>query len=160
MPTDGGEILYFAYGSNLDLKRIKQRMGKIPPFQRARLPGYRLAFNKRASGGGVYANIVREAREEVWGVIYQCTHQEIEVLDRYEGVAGGHYRQVCVDVELENSEVVGAITYVAGDAFVCPEGRPSQEYLRHIVDGARKHGLPEQYVKSIEALTRGHDSTG
>lgn len=160
MPTDSGEMLYFAYGSNIDPERIRKRIGRIPPSQRARLPSYRLAFNKRALNGGVHANIMQEAKQEVWGVVYQCTHEEIDVLDQFEGVAGGHYRRERVSVKLEDGEVVDAITYVAGDAFIYAEGRPSQEYLRHIIQGARQHGLSEEYVKSIEDLASKDNSAG
>ncbi len=161
MPIDNSEILYFAYGSNLDPERMKQRIGRIPTSQRARLPNYRLAFNKRASGdAGVYANIVQETDREDWGVIYRCTHEEMDVLDKCEGVASGHYRRHYVSVELEDGEIVNAITYVAGDAYICKEGSPSQEYLRHIVTGAQQHGLLEEYIKSIEDLASMDNSDG
>jgi hypothetical protein len=32
------------------------------------------------------------------------------------------------------------------------EGRPSERYLGLIVNGAREHGLPEEYIRKVEAL--------
>ena len=52
-------VWYFAYGSNLDRDQKEARTGAIREARVARLRGYRLAFNKRASKAGrLYANIV------------------------------------------------------------------------------------------------------
>lgn len=59
------DILYCAYGSNLDTARMQKRTGPFREATVATLSGYRLAFNKEAQDGGVYANIVPEPGAEV-----------------------------------------------------------------------------------------------
>lgn len=149
----------FAYGSNLLLDQKTSRTGTIRAARRARLSGYRLAFNKRMrSGGGVYANIVPteagEAPAEVWGVAYLCDEAAIAGLDDYEGVSTGHYRHEHVAVVTDQGDVLQSLTYVAGEQYIGEEGRPQAGYLAKILKGARQHGLPEDYIAVIEALGR------
>jgi hypothetical protein len=54
-------------------------------------------------------------------------------MDDYEGVSNGHYERRLVKVEIAEGGVIQAITYVAGAKFICPEGRPTESYLRHII---------------------------
>jgi gamma-glutamylcyclotransferase (GGCT)/AIG2-like uncharacterized protein YtfP len=147
-----GDQWYFAYGSNLAVDQKEKRTGSIREALPCRLTGYRLAFNKRGSGGQIYANIVPAAAAEVWGVAYLCNPQAIREMDEYEGVAGGHYEHLPVTVVLKSGEEVDAITYVAGDDFVCEAGNPSHDYLSKILRGARHHALPEAYIAQIEAV--------
>jgi gamma-glutamylcyclotransferase (GGCT)/AIG2-like uncharacterized protein YtfP len=104
---------YFAYGSNLSVDRKQLRTGRIRKAIRCQLPDYRLAFNKRGSHGDIYANIVHEPGQSVWGVIYLCNAAAMRELDRYEGVAGGHYERLTVEVVTDQGEWVEAVTYVA-----------------------------------------------
>lgn len=150
MPDD--DLFYFAYGSNLDTLRKEERTGRIREARMARLKDYRLAFNKRASGGGVFANVVRQPGSEVWGVAYRCRPEALDQMDRYEGVPGRHYVRSQVEVEATGKDVIQAITYIAGAEFICPEGRPHTAYLRRIILGAKAHGLPSEYVAHVERI--------
>jgi cation transport regulator ChaC len=143
---------YFAYGSNLSKGRKQERTGLIRRAVRARLRNYRLAFNKEASGGGVYANVVPEEGSEVWGVIYLCNPTAMTQLDRYEGVMGGHYVKVSVTVELEDGSLCDAETYIAGEDYIVSEGTPDDWYLDFILTGAIQHELPEDYIADIKRL--------
>lgn len=145
---------YFAYGSNLFIDQKEKRTGRIRQADRCRLPGFRFEFNKRGDGGQVYANIVPDDSSEVWGVAYLCNPKAIEKMDRFEGVASGNYERIPVTVESRLGEKVEAITYVAGEDFVCKSGKPSPEYLHKIVFGARHHSLPEEYVAQIEKMAK------
>ena len=143
---------YFAYGSNLSKGRKQERTGLIRRSLRARLRDYRLAFNKEASGGGVYANIVPEEGSEVWGVIYLCDPTAMTQLDRNEGVMGGHYERVTVEVELEDGSSCEAETYIAGKNYVVSEDTPADWYLDFILTGASQHELPADYIYNIKRL--------
>ncbi|MBN2205666.1 MAG: gamma-glutamylcyclotransferase [Thermoleophilia bacterium] len=147
---------YFAYGSNLSVDQKMFRTGAIRRAVRCRLPGYRFAFNKRmAAGEGMYANVVRDDAATVWGVAYLCDDDAVAELDRFEGVSWGHYRREQVEVVTDDGEVLEALTYVAGQRYVGDEGWPLPHYLRMILDGARDHGLPEEYIEHIEELGGG-----
>jgi len=150
-----GDVWYFAYGSNLSVARKVVRTGAISQAIPSRLHGYRLAFNKEAPGGRAYANVIPDPSGEVWGVVYLCNHPAMMELDRYEGVATGHYERLPVEVATRSGERMQAVAYVAGAAFVVDGAKPADEYLRLILDGARHHGLPEDYIRSIEAEARG-----
>jgi len=147
-----GDQWYFAYGSNLFIDQKEERTGRIRQAMRCRLQGFRFAFNKRGNGGQIYANIVPDDAAEVWGVNYLCDPLAIQEMDGWEGVSSGHYERIPVTVEKESGEKVEAITYVAGEDFVCDPGNPSVEYLGKIISGARHHSLPEEYVGEIESL--------
>jgi cation transport regulator ChaC len=147
-----GDRWYFAYGSNLCTARMAKRTGEIRRALPARLPDYRLAFNKRASEGGVFANIVPAKGQCVWGVIYLCGPEAIANLDRHEGVSGGHYEHRDVEVATEDGRRIRALAYLAGADFVVEGGCPSAEYLERILAGARERGLPQQYIERIERI--------
>lgn len=148
------DVFYFAYGSNLNLSRMEKRTGTCPEGRVARLPGYRLAFNKRAAAGDgkVYANVIPQQGSEVWGMAYRCQPEMLNQLDRYEGVAGGHYRRETVQVVAEDGTLIQAVTYVAGSQYLGPEGSPPDWYLEHILQGARYHQIPEEYIQTILQL--------
>ncbi len=143
-------MLYFAYGSNMDLSRINGRLGRIPPYQPGKLPGYALRFNKIASEHSKegYANIVECATEAVWGLLYDVSEEELAALDRYEGVSGGHYERKEVKVETDSGPAA-AITYIACPAKVREGLKPTRKYLNYLL--AAQHLLPKQYVEKLRA---------
>ena len=152
----GGDVWYFAYGSNLWIDQKRDRTGAIRQGSErpriARLPDYRLAFNKRGASGEVYANLVPCPRETVVGVIYRCDAAAMAEMDRREG---GYDRQ-WVRVATADGTTVEAITYIARDGNTTAERPPSSEYLTKIITGARQHGLPQEYIQQIELwATRG-----
>jgi cation transport regulator ChaC len=143
---------YFAYGSNLARDRKEGRTGHIREERRARLDGYRIAFNKRGTDGTGKANIVADQTGTVWGVVYRCSPKALEEMDRYEGVPGGHYVRKMVRVRVDSGDELEAVTYVAGEAFIDDSLTPSPEYLQTILRGAREHALPYDYIHGLEAL--------
>jgi cation transport regulator ChaC len=149
------DVWYFAYGSNLSRARMEERTGRIRQAVRCFLPDFRLAFNKRASKPGeIYANIIPSEGDRVWGVTYLCGQGAMEKLDKCEGVSGGHYYRKSVEVIVDDGSIFSAIAYIAGEDFVIAESRPSDEYLNHILNGARKHELPEAYIEQIKSIAR------
>jgi hypothetical protein len=115
-----------------------------------RLDGWRLAFNKRArtpvgSGAG---NIVPAGGASVFGTLNRLSAAGFTVLDRYEGVASGHYeRRTLATVRLDTGESVEAITYVA--LLTAEDLKPTRAYLAHLLAG--KDLLPADYFKRLAA---------
>jgi cation transport regulator ChaC len=89
---------------------------------------------------------------EVWGVAYLCNPTAMEELDRFEGVAGGHYHRENVEVVTDAGEKLSAVAYVAGPRPLSEVGRPTKEYLELILKGAAYHRLPADYIRKIEQL--------
>ena len=145
--------LYFAYGSNLDTTQMQARIGRVPRGTIARLPGYRLAFNTSdVEQTEIYANLMPEDGNSVWGVIYECDEAELKKLDQYEDVDSGHYRRGPVVVVTPSEKRLEAMAYFACPGRLCAEGQPSARYRLSIVSGARQHGLLAEYVRRIETL--------
>ena len=89
-----------------------------------------------------------------WGVVYLCDAQAMAILDDYEAVVRGDYWRHSVEVETTDGELLKADTYFAGEDSLIEEGRPRAWYLDLIISGARKHGLPAEYIRHIEELAR------
>jgi len=140
---------YFAYGSNLDMDQKENRTGVIREARRARLDGYRIAFNKRGGDGTGKANIILDAARVVWGVVYLCNLAALTAMDKYEGVCGGHYYRKNVCVQCDSGELLEVVTYVAGETFIQSSLVPASDYLERIIRGARMHDLPQNYLHEI-----------
>ena len=78
---------YFAYGSNMNPARMKERGVMFYSRELLILPGYSLKFHKITPHGpntGV-ANIVPDEKGVVEGILYEITWAGIRNLDKYEG---------------------------------------------------------------------------
>jgi cation transport regulator ChaC len=149
-------MLYFAYGSNMLRDRLEERVGSVQSPRCAHLHGWRLAFHKWSPANHTLrAGIVRAPGNVLWGVVYDLTDRQVMELDRYEGVADGHYTKEYVTVTIGSGQEAEALVYVAGNKFIHPEGAPPQAYLDCVVDGAREHGLPEEYISTVESVASG-----
>ncbi len=140
---------YFAYGSNLCIDQMTERMGAVRQGNDqpriARLANYRLVFNVQGDDGHVYANLA-PAESAVFGVVYRCSAECLLKMDTYEtGYVRRHVRVV-----LENGDEVDAATYIAEVANEVSVSGTSPEYLQKILRGARRHGLPEAYIRTLE----------
>jgi len=145
---------YFAYGSNMSIRRKVKRTGIIREAVLARLKGYRLAFNKKAARveDNVYANVVVSPSDEVWGVAYLCNAEAMNDLDRWEGVASGNYQRQSVQLIVRKGETLQAVMYIADDDYIVGESKPSDKYLNHLLTGAQEHGLPPDYIAMIKRI--------
>ena len=144
---------YFAYGSNMNRAQMLSRAGQILEEQPARLENYELVFDKKARGGSATANIHPAPGRTVHGVLYKIPEAAYRNLDRYEG-APEHYRRIEVQVTNGAGQRVAAQAYIA--TKVEKGLRPAAHYLQGILDGAREHGLPAEYIDQIKA-TAGAD---
>ena len=142
-------VLYFAYGSNLDLRRFRRRCSGASVAGRARLPDHQLAFTRysRHEKGGV-ADIVPQPGATVWGALYEIDDDCFAALDEYEGAPRAYRRETVLVIDDQGVERE-AIVYVANKTG---EFAPSRQYLAQIARGARDHGLPEEYVRAIEQV--------
>lgn len=125
-------MYYFAYGSNLNRKQMRERCPDSSPMFIATLPNYKLVFVGwfRRWRGGV-ASIKPFRGDRVRGAIYEVSDQCLRRLDRYES----DYNRFKVTVLGEDSEPIEAITYIKAGQL--EETQPSKEYLAVIQQGLR-----------------------
>lgn len=150
-PTE--HVWYFAYGANMHDSAFRERRGMRPLEWRAgRVRGYRLRFNLegRPKGKAAPANLFSDPQAEVWGVLYRITRRDLVQLDATEGVPGKRYRQLWLDAEDSEGQPVQAVTYLAEGKEV--DGNPSLRYITLLREGARKHALPEHYLRFLEGV--------
>jgi cation transport regulator ChaC len=150
-PSD--EVWYFAYGSNMHESAFVVRR-RIRPIESrvGRIEGYRLRFNLegRPKGRAAPANICAADGQEVWGVLYKITRRDMLRLDSTEGVPGRGYRPTWLTAVDINGNPLTAATYVARGREV--DGRPSLRYISLLREGARRHGLPEHWVRFLDSV--------
>jgi hypothetical protein len=137
--------LYFAYGSNLSPARMRERVGGAEPLGAAQLAGFRLCLDKRGRDGSGKANLREDAGQVVWGVLYRFEAGEWPRLDAFEP----EYERVGVSV-VRAGAVHAAHTYRSASLTADPV--PFAWYKRLLVEGARAHGLPDAWIRQLEAL--------
>ena len=146
---------YFAYGSNMNVARLldgrlAQKGVGMGARIGGRLDGWELAFNKigRAQKGFGAGNILLAPGKVVHGTLNEMPDAGFDVLDVWEGVAGGHYeRRTLPVVRADIGETVDAIAYVA--LLVGKGLRPTREYLGHLLAG--QDLLPADYWAWLKA---------
>ncbi len=143
-------LLYFAYGSNMNAARMRERVGWDAPRFAVRLPDYELHFNKEIpSYGWCAANIVPAPGKQVEGIAYEVEERELAILDGYEKVAEGHYeRQAMQVLRVEDDSPCDVIVYVA--LRTGPDRPPTREYLNHLLAGAPL--LSPGYVANLQKV--------
>jgi gamma-glutamylcyclotransferase len=132
-------MYYFAYGSNLNKKQMRERCPDSKPVFRATLPNYKLIFTgwSRQWHGGV-ASIKAFRGERVIGAIYEISDADLRKLDKLEGYPT-EYNRLPVRVFNEDGDAVEAMTYIR--AKPAEETRPSPEYLAILQQGYRDWGV-------------------
>jgi gamma-glutamylcyclotransferase (GGCT)/AIG2-like uncharacterized protein YtfP len=139
-------VLYFAYGSNLKWGRMRQRVPSAHREAVAFLDHHRLVCNKRGRDGSAKANLVPAAGHRVWGVLYRIAQVHLALLDRFET----GYERVEVEVCTTAGGAHRASTYRSDR--ITRDPIPFDWYRGMILEGAREHGLPEEYLSVLEAL--------
>lgn len=144
-------MLYFAYGSNLNIQQMKHRCPKAAPLGNFYLRDFRLVFRGVADiiywPGGVCPG-------GLWSITKDCE----EALDRYEGYKieapnNGLYRKSIVEVFNTDGELsMEVMTYQMNSAGIFP---PSQLYLDSIIQGYRDFRLPRKRLRA--AVKRSYD---
>jgi gamma-glutamylcyclotransferase (GGCT)/AIG2-like uncharacterized protein YtfP len=132
--------LYFAYGLNMDVAGMRDRCPRSLPLGLARLPRHR--FIVTTDG---YASVVRDPRESVHGVLWDCALGDIRTLDKFEDLASGLYVKISQPVIVEGG-AKRALIYVGRSGEI---GRPRPGYLEQVVAAGKERGLPEAYLAGM-----------
>ena len=134
--------LYFAYGPNMDRVATAARCPASKPLGLGRLARHRFIVTREG-----YASVLRDPRATVWGLLWDIAFADMPALDRYESVASGLYVKLTQPVLTERG-ARRALVYVGRSAGT---GQPRAGYLEGVAAAARDVGLPEDYIREIDA---------
>jgi gamma-glutamylcyclotransferase len=147
-------MFYFAYGSNMSVKRLHTRVPSAIEVGVGTLTNHTLRFHKRSfKDGSAKCDVMDTSNpgDVVYGVIYNIDVAQIAILDRLEGLGYG-YEQKSVLIETQGSKSLQAFTYYAAPLAIDSSLKPFDWYKQHVLIGAREHDLPSEYIRAITAI--------
>ncbi len=142
-------MLYFAYGSNLNLRHMKRHAPRAKPVGTALLAGYKLVFRH-------FIDLAPDETASVMGGVYDITPACERALDDYEDVPA-LYRKITVKVDI-GGEMKEAMAYVMTDAAVTSASNarqraPELSYFTVVAQGYRDWKLdPAALTKARLAI--------
>ena len=152
---------YFGYGSNMLTYKLKDRCKSAVPIGICKIKKHSLKFHKVShaiskknrirdiSGKGDMVPSESET-DEVYGVLFSIDKSEESSLDKAEGYPKYGYDKKPIDVITIKGEKYRAVMYFAND--IDSKKKPYHWYKEQVVQGAKEHGLPEDYIKKIKAV--------
>ncbi len=138
------QTLYFAYGSNLASRRLLRRVPGARARGRARLAGFRVVADKPGRDGSAKLNIVPDPAASVWGALWELSVADLARLDRHEG----GYERALVRVDAD----AGALDATSYASPLRGASGLERGYKALVLEGAREHGLPPEWVAFLESL--------
>ncbi len=142
---------YFAYGSNMSIRRLKQRTPGVEWLGTFRLDQHDLRFHKKSvdGSGKCDAYFTGSSEDFILGVLYEINEEEKHVLDKIEGLGQG-YEEKHVDVTDEMGHSVNAVMYIATD--IDATQKPYSWYKIHVLTGALESFFEQLYMERINAV--------
>ena len=88
--------VYFAYGSNMSVRRLTTRVASAKPLGIGWLPDHELTFRKKSKDGSGKCDIVRsDDASRAYGVLFKIDSSQEEALDQHEGLNYGYLKKAC-----------------------------------------------------------------
>ncbi len=136
--------------------RIQGRVPSAKAVTTGYLSGYELCWNKRSRDGSGKCSVIETGHPNhvVWGVVLEMNGDDKSNLDLIEGLGQG-YEERGVKVITQIGNVAATIYYAAR---IEPDLRPYDWYRDLVIDGAREHRLPADYIRTLEAVVVTSDS--
>lgn len=149
--TEIDRLLTFSYGSNTASRYLRGYCPGAEPVMRAVLPNFWIEFRRYSTNleGGI-STIMETPGDMVRGMLFSIPRAEIEDLDILEDVPIGLYLRLGYLVLGEDGKWHRAQLYRVAN----PEGPfpASDQYLDYMIEGAREHGQPEDYISRLEGF--------
>ncbi len=143
--------LYFAYGSNQDENQMRDRCPCSKLIGKAVLKDYKLAYTFKCSTHQTgCADILESKGDEVWGLLYEVSEEDLKRLDGFEKHPVGYGRFI-VTVSDEfgkerKAEVYEVVEKIEGNV------EPSRKYHDILVNASKKHDFPDSYKKFLDSF--------
>lgn len=151
MKLDMVRKLYFAYGSNLCMKRFRLRVPSAFFRCLAALEDFKLVFQKRSKDGSGKATIIPAHDSKVEGAIFEYNEKDHKKLQQAER---GYSEHTIAVATAEGN--VQALTFIC-DAELVSTLRPYSWYVDLIRTGGKELGLQEEYLKRFEEVETSTD---
>lgn len=151
MSIDASRVLYFAYGSNMLSARLAARIGAMETLGRCELRAHELRFHKRGADGSGKCDVVpsRHPHALVQGALFELRESQLEHLHEFEGAG---YVSLQVQLTLDGLPVM-ARTYQALPQHTDASLQPFDWYLALVIAGAEEHGLPADYLATLQRVS-------
>ena len=147
------ETLYFAYGSNINLRQMAVRCPDAQVVATAVLENYELLFRGNDRDYGV-ATIRPKEGCQVHGLLWKITPECERSLDLYEGYPRLYEKQQ-ITLYTKSGQQVSAMVYVMTREKERVPSMPTRGYFIGILEGFQQNGLPEKSLeKAISKLAR------
>jgi cation transport regulator ChaC len=145
-------MLYFAYGSNMLLSRLADRIADPKIVGTARLCMHTLRFHKPGMDGSGKADAfyTGNRKDFVYGIVFEIPNDQITILDYFEG-EGVHYERVRRTVTMNDGTKKRVWVYLAlivSDKIL----KPTIGYKNKVLYGAIDGKFPRDYIEKIRKL--------
>ncbi|WP_078769190.1 TrlF family AAA-like ATPase [Elizabethkingia meningoseptica] len=140
----------FAYGSNMNLNRLKERVPSANKLFNVFIKGYTIKCNKVSTDGSSKANIIKTDNDDdiVWGIIFEIDDSEKDKLDNAEQ---GYNDSILSFLDSENNPHEAQV-YIADESAINEDLLPYDWYKEYIVSGAKENNLPKEYIEKLGAI--------
>ncbi len=147
---------YFAYGSNLSISRLQQRVPSAHRVGLFMLHSHDLRFHKSGKDGSGKCDAFEtgDSSHFVMGSLFEIDPSEKPYLDRAEGLGFG-YEEKEVTVVDESGLRIKARTYYA--TKIDESLRPYSWYLNHVTVGAIESSVSGLYLERIKSIVSTED---
>jgi gamma-glutamylcyclotransferase len=144
-------VKYFAYGSNMSLVRLQERVPSAQKLEMVTLKNHQLRFNMSGTDGSGKCDSFETNNSEdiVIGALFEINENEKVILDRAESLGFG-YNEKFVFVQNYSGEIFEALIYCA--IKIDASLKPYSWYLNHVIIGAKETKLPLDYLAAIESV--------
>lgn len=143
-------MLYFAYGSNMSLARLRARTPSAERLGRYTLSGHQLRFHQHGGDGSAKCDAFYTGDEAhaVIGALYRLSPDEKPALDVAEGL--GIDYQIKTVIVTDGARCQQAYTYCA--LRLNPGLLPFNWYVNHVLVGAREIQVPDGYLRALQGI--------
>jgi len=149
-------LLYFAYGSNMSRRQMRERCPDHECLGKAVLKDHALCFPRHSTirNCGV-AGLTETPGGEVWGVVYRLHDEDLSALDRREGYDPAQpsdvnrYNRQTIPVVMDERKVMCFVYFARHEPG---QHVPSEDYLGTMIEGAEENGLPADYVAALKRI--------
>lgn len=153
--------MIFAYGSNMNINRLRERVPSATKYTNAYIKGYQLVCNKISrKDGSAKANIAETGNNNdiVWGVLFVIDNNEKPNLDRLEGLGNGYEERTLTFFDPAGNTHEAQAYIAFEDQYLNNALNPYDWYHEFILSGAIQAQLPQKYIDSLKMIQSTVDS--